>query len=147
AARIRAARPDVALGADLIAGFPTESDAAFARTLAHVEALDLPHLHVFPFSPRAGTPAARMPQVPPGAIQERAARLRQAGAAGRARLARRLAGTTAQVLVERDGRSGHCAHFLKVRLDRAAPPGAIVATRLAHDDAHGLSGVAEAAAA
>ena len=138
AARLRAARPDVALGADVIAGFPTESEAAFARTLAHVEALDLPHLHVFPFSARAGTPAARMPQVPHGAVRERAARLRAAGAAARARLARRLAGTTAQVLVERDGRSGHCAHFLKVRLDRAAPPGAIVAAHIAGGDSDDL---------
>ncbi len=142
AARIRAARPDVALGADVIAGFPTESDDAFARTLAHVEALDLPHLHVFPFSARAGTPAARMPQLPLAAIKERAARLRAAGDVARARLGRRLDGTTAQVLVERDGRSGHCAHFLKVRLNREAAPGAVVAARIAGGDADSLHGVA-----
>jgi threonylcarbamoyladenosine tRNA methylthiotransferase MtaB len=142
AARIRAVRPDAALGADIIAGFPTESDDAFARTLAHVEQLDLPHLHVFPFSARAGTPAARMPQVPRAAVKERAARLRAAGDAARARLGRRLAGTTAQVLVERDGVSGHCAHFLKVRLDRAAAPGTIVAARIADGDSDTLHGVA-----
>lgn len=139
--RIRRARADVALGADLIAGFPTEDDAAFANSLAHVRALDLPHLHVFPYSARPGTPAARMPAVAAPAIKERAARLRDEGAAARARLVARLAGTTADVLVERDGGTGYCPHYLRVALDRPMPPGTIIAATLA---AHGesLTGVA-----
>ncbi len=78
-AAVRAARPDIALGADFIAGFPTESDAAFENTLAFVEEAGLAFLHVFPYSPRPGTPAARMPQVAGAVIKARAARLRAAG--------------------------------------------------------------------
>src|SRR5690606_20019459 len=79
AAEVRRLRPDVVLGADVIAGFPTEDEAMFANSLALVEDCGLTHLHVFPFSPRPGTPAARMPQVDGRAVKERAARLRQAG--------------------------------------------------------------------
>ena len=81
-------RPDIALGADIIAGFPTETEEMFSRSLALVEECDLTFLHVFPYSPRPGTPAARMPQVAGDAIRERAKRLR---AAGEAALRRRLA--------------------------------------------------------
>jgi threonylcarbamoyladenosine tRNA methylthiotransferase MtaB len=141
-ARLREARPGMALGADIIAGFPTEDDAAFERTCAHVQALDLPHLHVFPFSARPGTPASRMPPVARPAIKLRAARLRAIGADARARLAARLTGRSVRVLVERDGRTGHCEHFLKVRLDRACAPGAIVAARVTGDDGRILAGMA-----
>ncbi|MBK3420950.1 tRNA (N(6)-L-threonylcarbamoyladenosine(37)-C(2))-methylthiotransferase MtaB, partial [Methylobacterium ajmalii] len=79
-AEIRALRPDAVFGADLIAGFPTETEAQFARSLDLVAECGLAQLHVFPYSPRPGTPAARMPQVAPAAIKERAARLREAGA-------------------------------------------------------------------
>src|ERR1700726_1077811 len=79
--RVRRLRPDVAFGADLIAGFPTESEAMFARSLDLVDDCGLAHLHVFPFSPRPGTPAARMPQVAPAVVKERARRLRGKGAA------------------------------------------------------------------
>jgi threonylcarbamoyladenosine tRNA methylthiotransferase MtaB len=142
AARLRTARPDLALGADLIAGFPTEDNDAFERTCAHVRALDLPHLHVFPFSARPGTPAARMRPVPGAAIKARAARLRAIGADARARLAARLTGRSVRVLIERDGRTGHCEHFLKVRLDRACAPGTVVAARVTADDGRVLTGLA-----
>src|SRR5437588_6833618 len=99
-AQVRRLRPDIAFGADIIAGFPTETEEMFSRSLTLVEECDLTLLHVFPFSPRPGTPAARMPQVAGRAIKERAKRLREAGDAA---LRRRLAadvGATRQVLIE-----------------------------------------------
>ncbi len=102
-ARVRSLRPDAAFGADLIAGFPTETDAMFANTLALVDEADLTVLHVFPFSPRKGTPAQRMPQVDRSLIKDRAAKLREIG---RARLAQRLTamvGREETVLVEKPG--------------------------------------------
>ena len=98
---VRAARPDIVLGADIIAGFPTETEAMFERSLDLVEACGLTWLHVFPFSPRTGTPAARMPQVAPGAVRERAERLRAVGAARvRAHLAG-MQGRRVELLMER----------------------------------------------
>src|SRR5439155_24222736 len=82
---VRQLRPDVVLGADIIAGFPTETEAMFSRSLDLVEECGITHLHVFPFSPRPGTPAARMPQVARQVIKERAARLREKGAVALAR--------------------------------------------------------------
>jgi len=101
--KVRAVRPDTAFGADLIAGFPTESEAMFENTLALVEEAELAFLHVFPFSPRPGTPAARMPQLPRTVVKARAARLRAAGEAGLARHLQRQLGRTLSVLVERPG--------------------------------------------
>jgi threonylcarbamoyladenosine tRNA methylthiotransferase MtaB len=124
-AKIRALRPDAAFGADLIAGFPTEDEAMFANTLRLVEECDLTHLHVFPYSARPGTPAARMPQVAGTLRRERAARLRAAGEARMAALMDRTVGARLRVLVERD-RNGHCEHYLPVTLDADAAPGAIV---------------------
>ncbi len=140
AARARAARADVALGADLIAGFPTEDEAMFANTLRLIEEMDLAFVHVFPFSPRPGTPAARMPQLPGRVVRARAERLRAAARAARARFAARRIGTTARVLVERSGREGYCEHFVRVRLNGTAPRGAIVSTRIVGGDADGLIG-------
>ena len=80
-ARARALRPGIAIGADLIAGFPTETEALFRETLDFVAEAELPFLHVFPYSERPGTPAARMPAVPVPLRRERAARLREAGTA------------------------------------------------------------------
>ena len=130
-ARLRAVRPDIAFGADLIAGFPTETDAMFERTLELIEQAGLTHLHVFPFSARCGSPAARMPQVPKALRQERAARLRAAGQHAMARFLERQIGRSAQVLVERDGR-GRSESFAPFRIeaDGAPPvPGAIVTAR------------------
>jgi len=100
---VRAVRPDTAFGADLIAGFPTETDEMFENTLALVEDAALAFLHVFPFSPRPGTPAARMPQLPRPVVKARAARLRAAGDAALARHLDRQVGRTVLALVERPG--------------------------------------------
>jgi threonylcarbamoyladenosine tRNA methylthiotransferase MtaB len=130
-ARLRALRPDIAFGADLIAGFPTESDAMFERTLELIDEAGLTHLHVFPYSARRGTPAARMPQVAKSIRHARAARLRAAGQGAMARFLERQIGRTAQILVERDrrGRSETFAPF-RIETDGAVPvPGAIVSAR------------------
>jgi threonylcarbamoyladenosine tRNA methylthiotransferase MtaB len=118
--RIRRLRPDIALGADIIAGFPTETEEMFARSQDLVGSCDLTFLHVFPYSPRPGTPAARMPQVSGREIRERAGRLR---AAGEAALQRRLAseiGATRQVLIE-SGTQGRTEHFLPVAISGETP--------------------------
>ena len=122
----RAVRPDIALGADLIAGFPTEDDAMFARSLALIDDAGLDFAHVFPFSARAGTPAARMPAVDGSIIRERAAELRAAARNAQARFLARQVGRPLQVLVEKSGRHGHAENFAAVALDRAAAPGTIV---------------------
>jgi threonylcarbamoyladenosine tRNA methylthiotransferase MtaB len=112
-AQVRRLRPDIAFGADIIAGFPTETEEMFARSLDLVEECDLTFLHVFPYSPRPGTPAARMPQVASAAIKERAKRLR---AAGEAALRKRLAaevGTVRDVLIE-SATAGRTEHYLPV---------------------------------
>lgn len=127
--RARRARPDVAIGADLIAGFPTEDEAMFANTLAAIADMGLTHLHVFPFSARPGTPAARMPQVPGDIRRERAARLRAAGDAALAGFLAAQVGNTAEVLVE-TGEEGHTPHYARVRLDTPAPAGACLKVRL-----------------
>src|SRR4030081_403235 len=119
-AQLRRLRPDIALGADIIAGFPTETEAMFARSLDLVEACGLTFLHVFPYSPRPGTPAARMPQVAGEAIKERARRLR---ATGEAALQRRLTseiGMTRQVLIE-GAKQGRTEHFLPVAIVDQTP--------------------------
>ena len=127
--RARAARPDVVLGADLIAGFPTESEAMFANTLAAVDELGLAFLHVFPFSARPGTPAARMPQVPGPERRARAARLREAGEAALARYLAAQIGTDVEVLVE-TASAGRSPHYAPVRLSFDAAPGTIVGARV-----------------
>ncbi|MCP5366189.1 MAG: tRNA (N(6)-L-threonylcarbamoyladenosine(37)-C(2))-methylthiotransferase MtaB [Hyphomicrobiales bacterium] len=129
AARARRARPDVALGADLIAGFPTEDEDMFRRTLDAVEEMGLTFLHVFPYSARPGTPAARMPTLPGPVRRERAARLRTAGDAALARFLDGHLGRRVEVLVEQDN-GGHSAHFAPVELDFDADPGALVAARV-----------------
>ena len=121
AARLRELRPGLALGADLIAGFPTESAAMFAHTLELIEDAGLDYLHVFPYSAREGTPAARMPQVPKPVRKERAARLRAAGDERLARLLQAQIGRPSMVLVEGGGR-GHTEAFAPFRFAGAAPP-------------------------
>jgi threonylcarbamoyladenosine tRNA methylthiotransferase MtaB len=118
--RLRRLRPEIAFGADLIAGFPTESEAMFAHTLELIGEADLTLLHVFPYSARAGTPAARMPQVAKAARKERAARLRAAGARRLADALRAQIGRPARVLVEAQGR-GHTEAFAPFRFVGAAP--------------------------
>jgi threonylcarbamoyladenosine tRNA methylthiotransferase MtaB len=132
-AEIRRLRPDAALGADLIAGFPTETDDMFDNTLALIDECGLSHLHVFPYSPRNGTPAANMPQVPMHVRRERAARLREAGDRQMATLLKSREDQAISVLVEK-ARSGHCEHYLPVHIDRDVMPGAIVAARVMGQD-------------
>ncbi|WP_370874397.1 tRNA (N(6)-L-threonylcarbamoyladenosine(37)-C(2))-methylthiotransferase MtaB [Amorphus orientalis] len=126
-ADVRALRPDVVFGADLISGFPTETDAMFDNTLALVADCGLTHLHVFPFSPRPGTPAARMPQLSRQLVKDRAARLRAEGErAFAAHLATEI-GRVRQVLVERDG-LGRTEGFTPVSLPGRA--GDLIAARM-----------------
>jgi threonylcarbamoyladenosine tRNA methylthiotransferase MtaB len=128
--RIKVARPDVAIGADLIAGFPTESEAMFANSMAIVEECDVVFGHVFPYSPRRGTPAARMPQVEPEVIRARARRLREACAERQVRWLDRLVGTMQSVLIELDGRTGHAESFAKVQMEALLPPRSIQRVRI-----------------
>ncbi len=135
--RARSLRPGIVIGADLIAGFPTETDALFAETLAWVEQHALPYLHVFPFSERPGTPAARMPSVPSPVRRERAAALRAAASGAAAKLHTAQIGSFVEVLTEAGSR-GHTAHFAPVRLSRDVPPGLLLSARVTGADAHGL---------
>lgn len=132
-AEIRRLRPDAALGADLIAGFPTETGDMFENTLALIDECGLTHLHVFPYSPRDGTPAAQMPQVPMEIRRARAAKLREAGAHQMEQLLKGRKYQAISVLVEKN-RSGHCEHYLPVDIDRDAAPGTIVAARVHGQD-------------
>jgi threonylcarbamoyladenosine tRNA methylthiotransferase MtaB len=137
-ARFRTLRPDVVFGADIIAGFPTETDEMFAETLHIVEEADLTFLHVFPFSPRPGTPAARMPQVDRGVARERAARLREAGERQFATFCETRIGEIETVLVERDG-IGRTEQFVPIAVGGFAP-GQIVPVRVVAAGAEGLIG-------
>jgi threonylcarbamoyladenosine tRNA methylthiotransferase MtaB len=123
--QVRRLRPDIVFGADIIAGFPTETEAMFARSLDLIEECGLVHLHVFPFSPRPGTPAARMPQMKREIIKERGFRLREKGRAALLRHLDRELGAKRQVLVE-SADSGRTQHFIPVRLAAPAEPGAIL---------------------
>ncbi len=137
---IRAARPDIVFGADIITGFPTETEAMFENSLRLVEECGLTFLHVFPYSSRKGTPAAKMPQIPSAIRKQRAARLRALGTAQRdAFLASRL-GKSERVLVERDGK-GHTEQFAEVCFGSPPPDGALVEARImAVADGHLLAG-------
>jgi threonylcarbamoyladenosine tRNA methylthiotransferase MtaB len=139
--RARDLRPDVALGADLIAGFPTESEAMFARTLSLLEDAGIDYVHVFPYSARPGTPAARMPQLSGAIVRERAARLRAAAATALAGALARRVGSMARVLVERPG-FGHSQHYAPVRFAARAAAGEIVALRIAAATPEALIGEA-----
>lgn len=119
-ARVRNLRPDVVFGADIIAGFPTETEEMFANTLRFVEEANLTWLHVFPYSAREGTPAARMPQVPKDIRKERAARLRALGECQVERFLAAQVGKTSQILIEQDG-TGRTEHFAPVAMAEGAP--------------------------
>ncbi|HWJ88147.1 MAG TPA: tRNA (N(6)-L-threonylcarbamoyladenosine(37)-C(2))-methylthiotransferase MtaB [Pelagibacterium sp.] len=118
--KLRALRPDMVFGADIIAGFPTETDAMFDNTFRFVTEAELTYLHVFPFSQREGTPAARMPQVNKRIARDRAARLRALGDAQFAKLCASRVGQHESVLVEHDG-MGRSEQFVPVHLDTGAP--------------------------
>jgi threonylcarbamoyladenosine tRNA methylthiotransferase MtaB len=135
--QVKRLRPDVVFGADIIAGFPTEDEAMFSRSLALVDECGLTHLHVFPFSPRPGTPAARMPQLDRAVIKERAARLRQKGEAVLSRHLSAQIGKTLRVLTEFSP-IGHTEQFTLVRFPLAPAPGRIIDVRMAAHDGRSL---------
>ena len=129
-AEMRARRPDIVFGADIIAGFPTETDAMFENSLRLVEDCGLTWLHVFPFSPRQGTPAAKMPPVPGPAIRERAARLREAGIARAAAYLASRIGCREHVIVEQDTRA-RTEGFAELDLLEARPAGTLMTVQVA----------------
>jgi threonylcarbamoyladenosine tRNA methylthiotransferase MtaB len=140
ARRAHGLRPDIALGADLIAGFPTETEEMFRRTLDIVAECGIAFVHVFPYSPRPGTPAARMPQLDPALVKERAARLRAAGVAAlKTELLSRI-GRDSDVLIEAPGR-GRADCYAAVRFDAALDPGTVARMRFAAAAADALVGV------
>ncbi len=141
-AEARRLRPDIAFGADLIAGFPTETDDMFSRSMALVDDCGLAFLHVFPFSPRKGTPAARMPQVAPAVVKERAARLRQKGGQARECHLSGQVGRSITVLMERDG-MGRAADFAEVAVE-GVPAGALVGALVRAHDGDRLHGTVTA---
>lgn len=135
--QVRRLRPDVVFGGDIIAGFPTETEDMFARSLDLVDDCGLTHLHVFPFSPRPGTPAARMPQVVREVVKERARRLREKGAAALSRHLAAQVGARHRVLVESDV-LGRTEQFTPVRLMAPTEPGTIVNVHIAGHDGQRL---------
>jgi threonylcarbamoyladenosine tRNA methylthiotransferase MtaB len=137
AGRARRLRPEIALGADLIAGFPTETDAMFENTARLVKEAGLTFLHVFPYSSRPGTPAARMPQVPHAVRKERAERLRELGAAALARHLAARVGSSATVLAETSAK-GHAEDFSPVLFETEAPVGTILAATIVASDGRHL---------
>ena len=139
-AAIRRLRPDIVFGADIIVGFPTETEAMFNRSLALVEDCGLTHLHVFPFSPRPGTPAQRMPQVAGEAVKERGKRLREAGARALAGHLARQVGRTLEVLTESGGRA-RAPDFTPVRVGDVAR-GQLMAVAIRGHDGRELRGEA-----
>jgi len=134
---VRSRRPDAAFGADFIAGFPTETDEMFENTLRLVDDAGLSMLHVFPFSPRKGTPAARMPQLSKPLVKERAARLRLHGESALAARLRALVGTEQMLLVEKTG-MGRTSCFASAHFEGDAASGAIVRTKIAGADTTSL---------
>jgi threonylcarbamoyladenosine tRNA methylthiotransferase MtaB len=141
--RLRTLRPDIVLGADLIAGFPTEDEAMFENTLRLIGECGLVYTHVFPFSPRPGTPAARMPQHAKGLVRERAGRLRAEGARMRAKFFAGQIGQVKRALVESE-RIARGDDYAPVALEdgnAALEPGSIIRVRITGSDGERLSGV------
>ncbi|MEZ5784162.1 MAG: tRNA (N(6)-L-threonylcarbamoyladenosine(37)-C(2))-methylthiotransferase MtaB [Rhizobiaceae bacterium] len=143
---VRRLRPDIVFGADIIAGFPTETDAMFENSLKLVDECGLTHLHVFPFSPREGTPAARMPQLDRGIVKARAASLREAGDRAYAHHLGSLSGTPQRVLVEREG-LGRTEGFTLATVPCGLPGEIVEATIAGHDGSRLIAVPVEAQAA
>jgi threonylcarbamoyladenosine tRNA methylthiotransferase MtaB len=129
-AKLKTARPEIAIGADIIAGFPTETDAMADNTLRLVDDCEIVHGHIFPYSARKGTPAAKMPQVPMPLRRERAQKLREACTRRKTAWLEGLLGTRQRILVERDDGTGHAESFAEVRLAGSPAPGSIVEARV-----------------
>jgi threonylcarbamoyladenosine tRNA methylthiotransferase MtaB len=124
--RLKAARPEIAIGTDLIAGFPTENDAAAKRNETLLHDCEIVFAHIFPYSERPGTPAARMPQLPSATIKARAANLRKVANQRKHHWLDTVLGMELTMLVERDGRTGHAENFARVTLAQASTPGDII---------------------
>jgi threonylcarbamoyladenosine tRNA methylthiotransferase MtaB len=140
----KAMRPDMVFGADIIAGFPTETDEMFANSMAIVKECDLTYLHVFPYSPRPGTPAAKMPQVDKKVAKERAAKLRALGEQQFDAFCASQIGDTKSVLIERDN-VGRTEQFVPIKVEGA--PGEILDVKVTGQDQHGLIGEKQLAVA
>jgi threonylcarbamoyladenosine tRNA methylthiotransferase MtaB len=139
--RLRTARPDIAIGADLVAGFPTESEAAADANHSLIADCGIAFAHVFPYSPREGTPAARMPQLDRATIKARAAALRAAAGQWQSRWLGGLVNSRQTMLVERDGQSGHADNFARVRLETGGvEPGSVIAVTIIGVDGGHLIG-------
>ncbi len=138
--RLKARRPDIAIGADLIAGFPTETEAMHENSLRLIDECDIVMAHIFPFSPKQGTPAALMPQVDRATVKARAGRLREAAARRKAGWLASLVGTTQKVLAERGG-IGHAQNFAPVVLPAGVEVGRIVEVKLSAFEQGRLVGV------
>lgn len=142
-AKLKSARPDIAFGADLIAGFPTETEAMFENSRALIGDCDLSFVHVFPFSPRPGTPAARMPQLDGGEIKARAAALRQTAGQNLQNWLARQHGRTLSVLVEKSTSAmseGRAENFARVQMHGEHPPGTLVNVKITGDNGLMLTG-------
>jgi threonylcarbamoyladenosine tRNA methylthiotransferase MtaB len=135
--QVKRLRPDMVFGADIIAGFPTETEEMFSRSLDIVEECNLTHLHVFPFSPRPGTPAARMPQVARDVVKDRARRLREKGETALLKHLGEEVGARRNVLIE-SNQLGRTEGFTLVRFAKAVTPGEIVPTTIAGHDGKDL---------
>jgi threonylcarbamoyladenosine tRNA methylthiotransferase MtaB len=142
--RLKSLRPDIAFGADMIAGFPTETEDMFENSVRLVDECQLAYLHVFPYSPRPGTPAARMPQVDGLVIKDRARRLREKGEAALAAHLGAMVGREEVLLVEKDGLA-RAGNFAPARMDCPARPGALVRAAITgHDGTHLIADALEA---
>ena len=143
--RLKGRRPEIAIGADIIAGFPTEDEAMLENSLKLLDDCDIVFGHVFPFSPRSGTPAARMPQIDRTIVKERAERLRAVSAVRKARWLASLVGTRQSVLLELDGRTGHAPNFADVALDQTIAGGnmrgTMIDTLITGSNGHTLTGI------
>jgi threonylcarbamoyladenosine tRNA methylthiotransferase MtaB len=143
--RLKRKRPALAIGADIIAGFPTETDAMFANSLALLDDCDIVMGHIFPYSPRTGTPAARMPQLDRGVIKARAEALRARANERKGAWLQSMIGTTQRTLVELDRQGGHTENFANVRLETPLPVsnmrGTMIDVRINASDGHSLTGI------
>jgi threonylcarbamoyladenosine tRNA methylthiotransferase MtaB len=142
--RLKAKRSTLTIGADIIAGFPTENDAMFANSLALLDDCDIVMGHIFPYSPRKGTPAARMPQLDRATIKGRADKLRSRAGERKAAWLQSMIGTTQRTLIELDQQSGHAENFAGVRLETPLPlgnmRGTMIDVRITASDGNTLTG-------
>ncbi len=143
--RLKARRPALAIGADIIAGFPTEDEAMFANSLALLDDCDIVLGHIFPYSPREGTPAARMPQIERATIKARSERLRERANARKATWLKSMIGSTQRTLIELDHQNGHTENFASVRLETPLPAsnmrGSMIDVRITASDGNTLTGI------